>query len=122
VTHEYTLLVGGTVLRGGDRPDASAIAWAADTVIAVGSDDEILGTSRGDSHGVVLGGAIVVGLGATGDRWSPAATLEVGGPADLAVLDDDPRRSEGNRPAVLAIVRGGRLEAGKLPDGPDHRH
>lgn len=31
MTHEYTILTGGTVIVGGDAPDARAIAWAHDT-------------------------------------------------------------------------------------------
>jgi hypothetical protein len=36
VTHRYTIMVGGTIIAGRDRRDASAIAWAMDTVIADG--------------------------------------------------------------------------------------
>jgi predicted amidohydrolase YtcJ len=63
VTHRYTRLIGATHLSGRDEPDASAIAWAADTVIALGSDDDVRRTSRGDSHVIDLGGASVVPLG-----------------------------------------------------------
>jgi hypothetical protein len=87
VTHRYTFLVGGTVISGREEPDVSAIAWAADMVIALGSDDEVRGTSRGDSHVVDLAGAIVIGIGDGGDAsWPPEAILEVGGRADLAAL------------------------------------
>ena len=83
MTHRYTLLIRGTVISGRDEPDVSAIAWAADTVIALGSDDDVRGTSRGDSHVIDLGGASVVALGEGPDaRWPPDATLEVGGRAD----------------------------------------
>ena len=122
MTHRYTLLVGGTVISGRDEPDVSAIAWAADTVIALGSDDDVRGTSRGDSHVIDLGGASVVALGEGPDaRWPPDATLEVGGRADLAVLESDPRRIDapaGQRLSALALVRGGRVVAGKLPGEP----
>jgi len=65
-------------------------------VIALGSDDEVRGTSRGDSHVIDLRGASVVALGQGPDaRWPPDATLEVGGRADLAVLANDPRRIDG---------------------------
>ena len=92
MTHRYTLLIRGTVISGRDEPDVTAIAWAADTVIALGSDDDVRGTSRGDSHVIDLGGASVVALGEGPNvLWPPDATLEVGGPADLAVLESDPR-------------------------------
>jgi predicted amidohydrolase YtcJ len=119
VTHRYTLLIRGTVISGRGEPDVSAIAWAADTVIALGNDDEVRGTSRGDSHVIDLRGASVVALGDGPDvLWPPDATLEVGGRADLAVLDSDPRRMDppaGERLSALALVRGGRVVAGRLP-------
>jgi predicted amidohydrolase YtcJ len=119
VTHRYTLLIRGTVISGRDEPDVSAIAWAADMVIALGSDDEVRGTSRGDSHVIDLGGASVVALGEGPDaRWPPDATLEVGGRADLAVLESDPRLVDPHaqhRLPALALVRGGHVVAGRLP-------
>jgi predicted amidohydrolase YtcJ len=112
VTHEYTLLVGGTVIAGGSAPDAEAIAWAADTILALGSEAEVRAISRGDSHVLDLEGAFVVGL---------EAPLEVGGPADLAVHDRDPRRSPAD--PARAVVRGGRLVEGLLPGlAADHDH
>lgn len=119
MTHRYTLLVGGTVISGRDEPDSSAIAWAVDTVIALGSDDDVRRTSRGDSHVIDLRGASVVALGEGPDvLWPAEARLEVGGRADLAVLESDPRRldSSAGPLSVIALVRGGRVVAGMLPE------
>jgi hypothetical protein len=100
VTHEYTLLVGGRVIRGDDAPDATAIAWAADTILAIGSDDEVRAISRGDSHVVDLAGATVM-------PPESGTALEPGGPADLAILADG---------RAVAVVRGGRVVSGSLHD------
>jgi len=104
VTHLYTLLVGGVVLPGGGQPSCSAIAWAEDLVLALGSDEEVMSLSRGDSTLIDLAGAFVVPLA--------EGTLEVGGPADLELLATDPRTSA---PQTLAIVRAGHVVSGALP-------
>jgi len=97
VSHLYTLLVGGVVRPGGGAPEASAIAWAHDTVLMIGSDEDVRAISRGDSHVVDIGGLVVVPLG---------ETLEIGGPADLKVLD-----AKSNS---IAVVRVGRVVEGAL--------
>ena len=104
VTHEYTILFGGTVIPGGDVPEGSAIAYALDTVLLVGSDDDVRSISRGDSHFIDLHGAFVVPAG---------EAIEAGGAADFVVLDGDPRvvRAEAR---TLAVVQGGRVVRGRL--------
>jgi len=121
VTHRYTLLVGGTVISGREEPDVSAIAWADDTVLALGSDADIRRISRGDSHVVDLAGAFVLPLGDGHGASLPAvATLAVGGPANLAIVAKDPRRARADVDGELspvAVVRAGRVVAGALPGG-----
>jgi predicted amidohydrolase YtcJ len=116
VTHLYTLLAGGLVLPGTDLPDATAIAWAEGTVLALGTDADVRAMSRGDSQTLGLDGAAVIPLGADGQpRWPADGVLEVGGPADMAVLKRDPR--DGGPLQVLALIREGRLVLGALPGG-----
>lgn len=110
MTHEYALLVGGTVITGGGEPDCEAIAWAEDTILALGSEAEVRAISRGDSHVMAIPGAFV--------RGARAARLEVGGAADLDMFDADPRgEAEGvsGTPAEpRAVIRAGRVVAGEL--------
>ena len=101
MTHEYSILTGGVIDGAPASSPPTAIAWAADTVLAVGGDDEILAISRGDSHVAGLRGATVRPFGET--------LLEAGAPADFEVLD---RGSA----AVIAVVRAGRVVWGEIPD------
>ena len=125
MTHEYTILVRGRILAGGERPEAAGIGWAAGTVIALGSEAEMRAVSRGDSHFVDLAGAFVIPLARGADPgWPTNATLEIGAPADLVVLRDDPRRA-GNtawhlRALTIAVIRGGVVASGALPGPHDH--
>ncbi len=112
VTHEYTVLTGGLILPGADLHETTAMAWAGDTILAIGEDAEVRAISRGDSHFVDLRGATVIPLAAGSEPvWPTDATLEVGGPADLAVLTHDPRLAPLQ---VQAVVRSGRLVDGVL--------
>ena len=121
MTHEYTLLVGGTILPGRAQPPVSAMAWADGTVIALGTDAEIRALSRGDSAILRLGGAFVVPVDPAGNvSWPPAVALEIGGPADLAILDADPRDAN-QPPRPLAVIRGGHGTEGGLPSSPGAR-
>jgi len=99
VTHEYVILTGGRILTGDGRPDCTAIAWAHDTILAVGADDDVWAISRGDSRLVQLDGARVEAL-------NPPATLEAGARANLRVIGADG--------SALAIIRDGRLSQGSL--------
>jgi predicted amidohydrolase YtcJ len=102
VTHEYTLLLDATVLPGGDQPPCEAIAWAHDTILALGSTDEVVAISRGDSHVLRYPGCFVIPAG---------DVLGVGEPADLLVLAADPREAGPDTPSSLrAEVRGGRVD------------
>lgn len=133
MTHRYTILTGGLVLPSMDEAAVTAIAWAGDTVIALGDDEVVRGLSRGDSRFVDLEGASVIPLGEGDPAWPAGATLEPGGPANLAVLAGDPRDhlpTMAARPRVLAVVRSGRIVAGAFPgdvagardDADDHDH
>ncbi len=122
VTHEYTVLHGGLVLPGDGVPAVRAIAWAADAVLAMGTDEEVRAISRGDSRFVDLAGRVVIPLAPdVPPSWPTPATLEVGGPASLAILETDPRRGgEGASPLQpVAVVRNGRLVSGSFPRRPE---
>ncbi len=111
MTHEYTILTGGRILAlpdGASVPDApaTAIAWAGDTVLAVGTDEAVRAVSRGDSHIHELAGAIVRPLG--------GVLIEPGSPADFEVLDASAEPAAGH-PRRVALVRGGRVVEGALP-------
>ena len=109
------ILRGGTVVPGTGERDATAIAWAQDTVLIVGSDEEVTGISRGDSTFHELDGSVVVPLDAADRPDAAGGVLEIGGAADLAVLDADPRVVGSAH--VIALVRRGRVVEGALPSG-----
>jgi len=120
MTHEYTILYDATVLTGGEAcPRAMALAWAADTILAVGDTATVRAISRGDSRFIALPGRLItlaparpdtverslreaVGMADTTgveailasfrrpDPTQPARCLEIGEPADLAIWSADP--------------------------------
>jgi len=104
VTHEYTLLVNAVVLPGDDAPPCAALAWAEDTILALGTSGEIDAVSRGDSARFDVRGAFVVPAG---------ASLEPGASASFDLLDRDPR-VPGATPRSLTAVRDGRVTTGSL--------
>jgi hypothetical protein len=116
VTHEYVIALHGRVEPAGpgaaDVP-CTAIAWAADRVLAVGPDEVVRAISRGDSTFLDLRGCLVTALPADPARadalvreadaaeaargpaplliavglLDPDTCLEPGSPADLAFWD-----------------------------------
>lgn len=115
MTHEYTLLVGGTILTTLGQPPVGSMAWAAGTVIALGTEDQVRGISRGDSTVLNLHGSFVAPLDPNGAfDWPPRVDLEIGGPADIAILNEDPRTARARR-RPMALIRGGHVVEGSLP-------
>ena len=132
MTHEYVIALNGHVEPdpAGDSEE-TALAWAAEAVLAVGPNEVVRAISRGDSHFLDLCGCLVTPLpeapsqadslireenakGADVARLlvesgllSSEASLEPGAPADLAFWDES---------GLVAIVR-----AGHVVDGDQHR-
>jgi hypothetical protein len=120
VTHEYTILYDAIVLTGDEVcPRAKALAWAADTILAIGETAPVRAISRGDSRFIALPGRLItpaparpdaverspreaVGMADTKgveailasfrrpDPTQPVRCLEIGEPADLAIWSADP--------------------------------
>lgn len=131
MTHEYIIALGGRVhtlavadagIEGdADTQPASAIAWAADHVLAVGPDEVVRGISRGDSIFLDLDGCVVTAAAAT----APPG-LEVGSPADLDIWDADPLETGAeitsrDAPRIVARVRAGAFTEGDGHCGPFRR-
>jgi hypothetical protein len=134
VTHEYVIALNGHIEPDpGGEAEETAVAWAADAVLAVGPDDVVRAISRGDSHFLDLCGCVVTPLpeapshadslirekrarGADVARLlvdsgllPSEASLEPGVPADLAFWDES---------GLVAVVRGGRFLHGDEHRGP----
>lgn len=150
VTHEYVIGLRGRILFAADADASgapSAIAWAADRVLAVGSDPVVRAISRGDSVFLDLAGCVVTPLpherapagrvsvrlpvGTAGEPEAletclveaglvrADATLEPGSPADLAFWWPAPPNPAGPpRLRLAATVRGGAFTAGEPHHGP----
>jgi len=131
MTHEYTVATNGVVLGSLDAA-ATAVAWAADTILAAGDDASVRAISRGDSTFVDLGGRAIsagadpvaaqsalraaVACGGVADTIARLGRIEAGAPADLLIWSHDPTAmapTEAEGLAVVGTVRAGRLE---LPD------
>ena len=112
MTHEYVVAVGGVVpgsLDADGRP-ATAIAWAADRILAIGADGPVRAISRGDSTFLDLAGSVVTAL-------EPTVTLEPGAPANLVFWPADATGSRSDERAV-AVLREGVFTAGDPRRGP----
>lgn len=139
MTHEYTILYDTSVLTGDQAcPRAAALAWAADTILAVGETAAVRAISRGDSRFIALPGRAITlapdrpeiverGLReavSRGDRVAveailaemrdrgerrPGRRVEIGEAADLAIWSDDP--------TALAPGEAGRLRLDALVRG-----
>ena len=137
VTHEYVIATGGVILTGASPADPAtdpaptAIAWAADRVLAVGRDGDVRAISRGDSTFLDLGGCVVTAAPSDIAIAEAAAArtdddlrrvladsaqipvddrLEPGSTADLAFWGRDRR--------VIAVVRDGAFTTGDIHTGP----
>jgi predicted amidohydrolase YtcJ len=124
MTHEYRILIGGTVIRGPGQADATAIAWAGGTIIAIGSDTEVRAISRGDSFVASIARLFVAAVPRSTDpSLDLAGVLEVGGDANFAILTFDPRRppsDHGTTASIVCVVRLGRVVRGRLPGSISH--
>jgi hypothetical protein len=144
VTHEYVIAIHGRVEPCTPLPEgqpATAIAWAFERVLAVGTDASVRAISRGDSTVLELEGCVVTPLpddllrsevvlgeawpggdhGSVGDLLVRAgllasdAVLEAGSPSNLAFWRSAPR---GAPPRLMAVVREGAFTDGDEHHGP----
>ncbi len=133
MTHEYVIALNGRVDPAAGHTQTAAptaVAWAADHVLAVGSDDAMRALSRGDSTFLDLDGCRVTALPTDLDAATEA--LRGAGPSadpgtllrHARLLDSDARPETGSA-ADLAFWDGGRLVAvvrgGAFDEGDEHR-
>ncbi len=148
MTHEYVIALHGRVDTGTAGAVPTAVAWAADHVLAVGTDDAMRALSRGDSTFLDLGGCVVTALPddlasadalvRAGIRQAGAdvdlaallvragllaadAVIETGSPADLAFWDTARAQgdgTDGSTWSLVAAVRGGAFIEGDEHRGP----
>ncbi len=134
MTHEYVIALNGHIEPDpGGESEETAVAWAAEAVLAVGPDDVVRAISRGDSTFIDLCGCIVTPLPDAPSHadslireehasaadiarllvesglLSAEASLEPGAPADLAFWDET---------GLVAIVRNGHFSDGDVHRGP----
>ena len=138
MTHEYVIGLSVTVHSAlGTGEAATAVAWAADHVLAVGADDAVRAISRGDSTFLDLDGCVVTELPTDPTQadllvretapttaahlgrlliaagWlDPGSGLETGSPADLAFWAPRPSYH------LAAVVREGAFIEGDEHMGP----
>lgn len=151
MTHLYSIGLGGTIRprRPDDSgPDSTAIAWAADTILSVGSDETVSSISRGDSLFLDLAGCVVTPLPADPGRADQLieAAIRVGGSGvdlgqqlvELGQLEADAYLEAGSHadlafwrapastggpvppPRLVAVVRDGAFIEGDEHRGPFH--
>jgi len=150
VTHEYVIGLAGVVpgnvadrAGGAQLPMPTALAWAADRVLAVGSDAAVRAISRGDSIFLDLDGCAVTPLPVDSVRagrlveltgavagaddlletligaglLGPGEGLEPGSAADLAFWAPA-RAGAGGSWHLIAVVRSGAFGEGDEHHGP----
>ncbi len=133
MTHEYTILYDAVVLTGDEAcPRATALAWAADTLLAVDDTATVRAISRGDSRFIALPGRLItpvpdrpdtverslreaVGMADTTGveailaslrrlaPTDPVRCLQIGELADLAIWSADPAALAPREAASLRI-------------------
>ncbi len=142
MTHEYVIAYHGIIEPRGDAL-TTAIGWADEAVLAVGSDEAVRSISRGDSTFIDLDGCVVTPMPTDLDRagdlvrattdqgldvgrllvreglLDPASTLGPGSPADLAIWGPGPGPAGPEGTTVRRLVA--TVRGGHFTEGDDHR-